>query len=148
MKIEARGLQDVINKFGQMPGMLRDDMEVAVKISIRDIRERSLSEHDWISRTGMTEREGVKSSLDGLIGVVELATPNAIGLHQGRPAHIIKPRNKMVLRFPVNGEFVFAKKINHPGNKADPFLFRAAEKEEPVILSRFESTVEKVLKQL
>lgn len=147
MRIEAQGLQSLINKMGQMPSELRDDLEVAVKISVRDIRERAASEHDWVSRTGMTEREGIRSSLDGLVGVVELATPNAIGLHQGRPAHTIKPRNKMILRFPVGGRFVFARKVNHPGNKPYPYLFNAAEKEEPAITSRFEAAIEKVLRR-
>ena len=53
-----------------MPESLHDELEVAVKISVRDIRERALDEHEWKSRTGMTEREGIQSSLDGLMGVV------------------------------------------------------------------------------
>jgi hypothetical protein len=148
MRIEARGLQQIISGLGKMPAMLKEDLEIAVKISVRDIRERALSEHEWRSRTGATEREGVQSSLAGLVGVVELATPNAIGLHNGRPAHVIKPRNKLILRFPVNGQFVFARSVNHPGNKPDPFLFNAAEKEEPMIQSRFEAVVAKILNSL
>ncbi|MDD3894916.1 MAG: hypothetical protein PHU36_07840 [Syntrophomonadaceae bacterium] len=148
MKIEARGLHEIISRLGDLPDALQDELQVAVKISVRDIRERALSEHEWKSRTGMTEREGIRSSVDGLLGVVELATPNAIGLHNGRAAHVIKPRNKLVLRFPVNGKFVFAKCVNHPGNKPDPFLFNAAEKEEPAIQSRFESAVGKIIQSL
>lgn len=148
MRIEAHGLNEIISRLGALPAVLQDDLEIAVKISVRDIRERALSEHEWISRSGKTERDGVASSINGLVGVVELSTPNAIGLHQGRPAHIIQPRNKMVLRFPVNGNFVFARKVNHPGNKPDPFLFNAADKEEPAIKSRFETAVTKVLNSL
>ena len=148
MRIEARGLHELIGKLGALPENLQDELEIAVKVSVRDIRERALSEHEWISRTGATEREGIVSSINGLLGVVELATPNAIGLHQGRSPHVIMPRNKTILRFPVNGEFVFARKVNHPGNKAEPFLFNAAEKEEPAIQSRFEATVAKVLRSL
>lgn len=109
MRIEARGLQTIISKFGQMPAMLRDEQEIAVKISVRDIRERAASEHDWVSRTGTTEREGARLSIDGLTGIVELATPNAIGLHQGRSAHVIRPRNKMILR--LVGLFLLPSKI-------------------------------------
>ena len=77
MRIEARGLYEVIRRLGSLSAILQDDLEIAVKISVRDIRERALSEHEWVSRTGTTEREGVLSSNNGLIGVVELATPNA-----------------------------------------------------------------------
>lgn len=148
MKIEARGLHEIISRLGDFPDALQDEFQVAVKISVRDIRERALDEHEWKSRTGMTEREGIQSSIDGLMGVVELATPNAIGLHNGRPPHVIKPRNKLVLRFPVNGKFVFTKRVNHPGNKPEPFLFNAAEKEEPAIQSRFEAAVGKIIQSL
>ena len=148
MRIEARGLQDLIVKLGILPESLHDELEVAVKISVRDIRERALDEHEWKSRTGMTEREGIQSSIDGLMGVVELATPNAIGLHNGRAPHVINPRNKLVLRFPVNGKFVFTKRVNHPGNKPELFLFNAAEKEEPEIQSRCEAAVGKIIQSL
>lgn len=148
MRIEARGLHNLIKKFGQMPGELQEEMRITVKIAVDGIRKSASEEHEWISRTGKTEREGVSTSVKGLVGVVELTTLNAIGLHQGRPAHVIEPRNKTILRFPVKGKFVFARKVNHPGNKAYPYLFNAAEKERPAIESRFEAAIEKALRQL
>lgn len=145
MIIQMRGLEDVILKFGRLPAIIEEEIEIAVSIAARDIRERAQDEHNWISRTGDTEKYGVDSNVTGLIGVVELATPNAIGLHEGRPAHIIKPRNKMALRFPLGGMLVFASRVRHPGNKPDPYLFDAADKETPAIMARFDAVIARAL---
>lgn len=47
-------------------------------------------------------------------------------VHWGAPAHVIKPKNKGILRWGAGGMWHFAKKVNHPGNKADPWMTRAA----------------------
>ena len=146
MIIQMRGLEDVILKFGRLPAIIEEEIEIAVGIAARDIRERANDEHNWVSRTGDTERNGIDVELDGMVGVVRLATPNAIGLHEGRPAHIIKPRNKMALRFPLGGVLVFASRVKHPGNKPDPYLFDAADKETPAIMARFDVVVARALR--
>lgn len=53
--------------------------------------------------------------------------PHAVFVHWGTRAHVIQPKNKKTLRWAGGGMFHFAKKINHPGNKADPWMERAAE---------------------
>lgn len=49
--------------------------------------------------------------------------------HEGTRPHVILPRNRKVLRFPVGGaggfSVVFARKVNHPGTKGSFFLARA-----------------------
>lgn len=47
--------------------------------------------------------------------------------HQGSRPHVIRPRNRRALKFQASGRTVFAKKVNHPGNRANPFLLRAAQ---------------------
>lgn len=47
-------------------------------------------------------------------------------VHWGAPAHDIKPKNKRVLRWGAGGMWHFAKRVHHPGNKADPWMTRAA----------------------
>lgn len=52
------------------------------------------------------------------------------GSQRGRTAEgKLKPMpggRKLVLRWAAGGKFIFAQKVNHPGNKADPWLTRAA----------------------
>lgn len=45
--------------------------------------------------------------------------------HFGSAPHIIRPRRARALRFEVGGRVVFATKVNHPGNRANPFLVAA-----------------------
>lgn len=52
--------------------------------------------------------------------------PEALFLHWGSRAHVIRPKNKKVLRWAGNGLFHFAKKVNHPGYRGDPWMVRAA----------------------
>jgi hypothetical protein len=47
-------------------------------------------------------------------------------VHDGTPRHLIRPRRSGgVLRFEVGGRVVFAKVVNHPGYRGDPFLTNA-----------------------
>lgn len=45
--------------------------------------------------------------------------------HDGTVAHVIRPRSRKALRFPVGGRVVFATKVNHPGTRGSKFLERA-----------------------
>jgi phage gpG-like protein len=51
----------------------------------------------------------------------------AAAVEFGTKAHVIKPRKKSYLSFKINGVWVRAKQVNHPGTKAQPFMFPAFE---------------------
>ena len=40
----------------------------------------------------------------------------------GTRAHVIEPRNKSVLRWKDGGKVRFARRVRHPGTKAQPFM--------------------------
>jgi len=46
-------------------------------------------------------------------------------VHDGTRPHVIRPRRRQALKFRVGGMTVFAKVVNHPGNRARPFFDRA-----------------------
>lgn len=46
-------------------------------------------------------------------------------VHDGTRPHVIRPRRRQALKFRVGGMTVFAKFVNHPGNRARPFFDRA-----------------------
>lgn len=52
--------------------------------------------------------------------------PHALFVHWGTRAHVIKPKNKRVLRWAGPTGFSFAKSVRHPGYKGDPYLRDAA----------------------
>lgn len=58
---------------------------------------------------------------------VSADAPYAAPVHQGARPHVIRPRNARALRFEVDGgRVVFARRVNHPGQRAQPFLTNAA----------------------
>lgn len=56
---------------------------------------------------------------------VSADAPYAAPVHQGARPHVILPRNARVLRFEVGSRIVFARRVNHPGQRAQPFLSNA-----------------------
>lgn len=57
---------------------------------------------------------------------VSADAPYAAPVHEGARPHVIRPRNARALRFEINGRVVFARRVNHPGQRAQPFLTNAA----------------------
>ena len=46
-------------------------------------------------------------------------------VNDGTRPHVIRPKTKQALRFMVGGRVVFARVVNHPGTRPNPFLDRA-----------------------
>jgi len=46
-------------------------------------------------------------------------------VNDGTQPHTIRPKNGQVLRFRVGGRVVYARMVNHPGTRPNPFLDRA-----------------------
>ncbi|MFJ3545480.1 hypothetical protein ACIPQH_25330 [Streptomyces rubiginosohelvolus] len=61
----------------------------------------------------------------GLVGVVECTHPAVRFVLDGTRPHVIRPRRASVLRFELGGRTVFAKRVSHPGTRANNFLLRA-----------------------
>lgn len=61
----------------------------------------------------------------GLVGVVECNHPAVRFVLDGTKPHVIRPRRASALRFELGGRVVFAKRVNHPGTRANNFLARA-----------------------
>lgn len=47
--------------------------------------------------------------------------------HDGARPHIIRPKNKRYLKFQAGGRTVYARKVNHPGNRGTHFLLRGGQ---------------------
>ena len=53
--------------------------------------------------------------------------PHAIFVNFGTKPHVIRPKDKKALRWVGgDGRFRFAKEVNHPGYRGDPYMVRAA----------------------
>lgn len=60
-------------------------------------------------------------------GGVTATARYAVFVHEGTRPHVIRPRQARALRFKIGGRIVFARSVNHPGQRAQPFLRNAGE---------------------
>lgn len=152
MKLKIKVDTDkLVRAFEGAPDKTREKLRETVKTTARDIKARASTEHRYTSRSGMLERKGTTYQTDGLRATVFLdstAVPYGRYLHEGTKAHVIEPRNRRVLRWPVGEDFAFAKRVRVSGIKPDPFLYNAAEKEAPVFERRLAAALDEVLEGL
>lgn len=50
------------------------------------------------------------------------SNPHTVLVHNGSPAHLIRPRNARYLRFEIAGRVVYTKLVRHPGYGGNPFM--------------------------
>lgn len=70
--------------------------------------------------------------------------PHAEFVLLGARPHKIVPNKRKALRWAKGGKFFFAKVVNHPGNKADPYLFMAGD----AALRQFATFVDQSLREV
>ena len=133
-------------------GILRRSIKNAMERSVSKIHNYAATHHRFISRTGTLERAVQSEVTDGgFRGVVSL-NEGVAGygpcVHEGSRAHVIRPRNKRVLRWPGKGGFVFSKISHHPGYKGDPFLYDALDDNSAEIDKIFDEEIENAVNQL
>ena len=60
-----------------------------------------------------------------VVGQVEYTASYAAAVHNGTRPHVIVPRRGRYLRFQVGGRTVYARRVQHPGTPARPYLATA-----------------------
>lgn len=74
----------------------------------------------------------IKVTHIGPTGVVTFPVRYAQFVHDGTRPHIIRARNKKVLKFKVGARVLYRPLVRHPGTRARPFLERAMLEVAPV----------------
>lgn len=143
----TREFEKLVRAFEAAPEKTRDMVRRQVKMAVRDVREYARDHHRFVTRSGMTEKSIMSLAKDNQ-GTVMLTNNIARWQHEGTKPYVIVPRSKKVLRFAVNKEFVFSKRVRHPGIKADPFLYKAADVMQPTIEARFKAALDNLVEDL
>lgn len=136
----------------KFPEATQKQLRLATKASLRDIQVSAQQNHAFVSRGGMAEKSiAPEANSSGLGGRVYLDTGladyapflhNGTGVHgpSGKPFPI-QAKSGKALRFLAGGKFIFRRRVMNPGIKGDPFLYRAADREEKNIGARFDKAV-------
>ena len=109
---DPAGVQALLTIEGRLEGFRQQFLDEASKLLIQLIREEAPK------RSGKL-RESVRV-LDRGVDYVSVGptAPYAIFVELGTRPHEILPRRAQALRFWVEGEIVFAKRVMHPGFQA------------------------------
>jgi hypothetical protein len=83
-------------------------------------------------KSGIRKSIGLEKAKVGTkVAVIGTSHPKMEFVEEDTEAHTIRAKDKKVLRFKINGKFVFAKKVDHPGTEgkhsfaaADDFVER------------------------
>ncbi len=151
--IKITGAKELTGNFRQLPLRAKDELTIALKAALRDIRDRARTEHKFTTRSGETER-GIEFNQTGpLSGVVGVTTKIGAYLHEGtgiygakgRPI-VIVPKSRAALRWATGEGFAFSKRVVISGIKGDPFLYKAARKETAAVRARFGEAIRKAAK--
>lgn len=108
----------------KLPGVQKDIMRRTRNVA-RVARATCPSRTGKLKATIRAERTTVAGVPAGQVAVGNRGTPYVGAVIFGARPHIIRARQAKMLRFEAGGRIVFAKQVNHPGNRPNPFLVRA-----------------------
>lgn len=120
--IEVRGDVDKLRRIQKL-------MPILFSRALRDLAygtQRIMQETSPV-RTGRLRQSIRVEKIGPLEYFIGPTVEYAIYVKKGTRPHEIRPRRARALRFVINGKVVFAKKVEHPGTKPNPFVKRTAE---------------------
>lgn len=122
----ARLLSDFADEFDST---MDQAMSLAVDIVADEAKLRAPDKTGEVKNSIGTVVSGTFAA-GTLTGIVSAGAPHALPVEDGSVPHVIRPKYRRALRFPLAGGaggFGFAKRVDHPGTVAKPFLEPALE---------------------
>ena len=148
MKIE--GLDQLISDAEKIGGDLPNLMYRAMVNSTTLVQNkaREISPASFKNRTGTLRRSIQRRVENAGRGVIFVGEDYGKFVEFGTGPHTIYPKNGRVLRFKVDGRNVFARRVNHPGSKAYPFMEPAYRESAPKVLDEYVKIADIIVKAL
>ena len=98
--------------------------DLTKRLRTLELRGRTSAGVDTGALRANISRSELKKIRTGLEGRVGSSKKYAAAHHEGARPHVIVPRKAKALKFKVAGKVVFARRVNHPGNRPNPYLAR------------------------
>lgn len=128
----VKGLSQLLSRFQAIqpsPKLMRN-------LALQAVREQKLMAP---VKTGNLRRSIMVGAVTDTYAETRATANYAAAVELGTKPHVIRPRNKKALRFATGnarlsgsprsgGPVIFAKKVNHPGTKAKPYMVPGATK--------------------
>lgn len=148
LKIE--GLEQLISDAkkvgGEMPSLLHKAMVNSTTLVQNKARE--IQPGSFKNRTGTLRRSIQRRVESAARGVIFVGEKYGQYVEFGTRPHVILPKRGKVLRMKINGSDVFARRVNHPGSKAYPFMEPAYRDSAPKIVEQYAIIGEEIVKRM
>jgi len=131
ISIDSRELSRFFNNIDRFS----KDKQEAVK---KEVARATYSVQNQAKLNAPVKKSFLRNHIDATIkngsltGEVIVKVNYGIFVHEGTKPHIILPLRAKVLAWKYGKGMKFAKRVNHPGTKANPFLSKAVNKERPI----------------
>jgi len=143
-------LDEVRRKHSKTLDRFRRAVEQAASEASGDAVTYSREKHEYKNQTGALEKATTGRVImlrRSARVVLKNAKKYAQPIDMGARPHVIKPRRAKMLRFLSGGRFVFARSVNHPGNRAYQFLYKATRHGFRMFRKRLEAQLEAVARK-
>ncbi len=146
ISMEVLGADTVAAKFNSAPSRIRPRLAGGINIGAK-LLESSAKKRARFKTGNM--RRGIhvsKSATAGDLNAEVTSEANySSGIEEGNDPHVIVPKNAKVLAFTMGGEQIFARRVEHPGNKPYPFMKPAGEEIRPKLIADLEKIIKEAV---
>jgi HK97 gp10 family phage protein len=141
-EIKIDNLQELREAFKKAPEITDKELQKATKDAGKFILATEKSEVPV--KTGQLRRS-ITLEYRPISVSIYPAVKYALPVHEGSRPHVIVPKTKKMLAFKIGGKMVFAKRVNHPGNKPNPFVDRTVSKSESPVNAFFSKALDNII---
>jgi hypothetical protein len=144
-----KNIHDILLEYlPELDEVVEKTLEIAGKRGVEIARSTTLFNHGDSFNAAITYTQLTSHS-----GLVDADPVDKKGVHYGafleygtRP-HIIEAKNAKTLRFEVDGDVIFAKRVHHPGTKAYGFMEKSGEQLESELPDIFDAVFNTIIKE-
>lgn len=150
IKVDIQGEKELQRAIKKYPGLTERNLEKGIKKTMLEVQRQARSKHRFKSKTHNLERSVSYHMPGKLKGEIYLDTKLAkygAYVHEGTRSYHIRPKQKRALRWVYGSGYSYAKGVEHPGLKADPFLYDAAKDKDDVFRSNISEAIEQSIKE-
>ena len=142
IEVTVNGVKELLDDLRTMPKEIERKVILRMSQIAYDSAERGADRHTKTGalRQSLYNREITRGRA---VGHDPSRAPYAAYVNFGTRPHKIFPKTKKALRWPVAGGFAFAKFVNHPGYRGDPYIIKAQDD----ALRQFKTIVDKSFKE-
>lgn len=143
-EIKIENLAELRRQFEKSPKTVGNELETATKNAGKIILA---IEKEQVPVKTATLKRSITMDYRPISVSIYPTVKYALYVHEGTKPHTIVPNRKKVLRFKIGGKWVYAKRVSHPGTKANKFVERKVFLSEGKVNGQFDKALDNIINE-